>query len=140
VLALWRLCRYRIYNAGRCRMAATVTTMKWLRRSSKNRGPIVSSKSRKPGKSGNLSVPVMLLPVLKLLWNRTLNDEIPPRLAVDRAWTIYLAAHANVDAADHRRCTLERYLRDRWNAGENDPEELTCLGLSFLWRLERDNW
>jgi hypothetical protein len=114
--------------------------MKWLRRRSKNRGPFVSSKSSKPGKSGNLSVPVTLLPVLKLLWNRTLNDEIPPRLAVDRAWTIYLAAHADVDAADHRRCTLERYLRDRWNAGENDPEELTCLGLSFLWRLERDNW
>ena len=106
----------------------------------KKRGPFVSSKSSKPGKSGNLSVPVTLLPVLKLLWNRTLNDEIPPRLSVDRAWTIYLAAHANVDAADHRRCTLERYLRDRWNAGENDPEELTCLGLSFLWRLERDNW
>ena len=36
--------------------------------------------------------------------------------------------------------TLERYLRDRWHAGESDPEELTCSGLSFLWRLEWDNW
>ena len=53
---------------------------------------------------------------------------------------LYLATHANVDAADYRRCTLERYLCDRWHAGESDPEELTCSGLSFLWRLERDNW
>ena len=53
-----------------------------------------------------------------------MNDEFPPPIAVDRAWTIYLATHANVDAADHRRCTLERYLCDRWHAGESDPEEL----------------
>jgi len=54
-----------------------------------------------------------------ILRESKVDDKFPPRLAVDRAWTIYLAAHANVDAADHRRCTLERYLRDRWNAGEN---------------------
>jgi hypothetical protein len=32
-----------------------------------------------------------------------MDDESPPRVAADRAWTIYLAAHADVDAADHRR-------------------------------------
>ena len=73
-----------------------------------------------------------------ILRESKVDDKFPPRLAVDRAWTIYLAAHADVDAADHRRCTLERYLRDRWHAGESDPEELTCSGLSFLWRLERE--
>ena len=39
------------------------------------------------------------------------------------------------DAADHRRCALERYLHGRWQADESDPEELTCSGLSHLWRL-----
>ena len=66
--------------------------------------------------------------------------EFPPRVAVDRAWTIYLAAHADVDAADYRRCTLDRYLHGRWQAGERDPEELTCSGLSYLWRLGPDSW
>ena len=28
-----------------------------------------------------------------------MDDESPPRVAADRAWTIYLAAHADVDAA-----------------------------------------
>jgi hypothetical protein len=71
------------------------------------------------------------------------EDEFPPRAAVDRAWTIYLAAHADVDAADHRRCALERYLHSKWQAGESDPEELTCSGLSYLSRLSRispDSW
>jgi hypothetical protein len=70
-----------------------------------------------------------------------MDDESPPRVASDRAWTIYLAARADVDAADHRRCTLERYLHGRWQAGESDPEELTCSGLSHLWRLRpADSW
>ena len=69
-----------------------------------------------------------------------MSDELPPRDALDRAWTIYLAAHADVDPADHRRCTLERYLFDRWHAGESDPEELTCLGLSYLGRFVPDSW
>jgi hypothetical protein len=70
-----------------------------------------------------------------------MDDESPPGVASDRAWTIYLAARADVDAADHRRCTLERYLHGRWQAGESDPEELTCSGLSHLWRLRpEDSW
>jgi hypothetical protein len=66
------------------------------------------------------------------------DDEFPPRVAMYRAWTIYLASHADVHAADDRRCTLERHLLGRWHAGESDPEELTCSGLSHLWRLERE--
>ena len=69
-----------------------------------------------------------------------MDDEFPPRVAADRAWTVFLAAHADVDAADHRRCTLKRYLRGKWQAGESDPEELTCLGLSYLSRLGPDEW
>ena len=69
-----------------------------------------------------------------------MDDEFPPRVAVDRAWTVYLATHSDVDAADERRCTLERYLHGRWAAGESDPDELTCTGLSYLSRLGSDRW
>jgi hypothetical protein len=34
---------------------------------------------------------------------------------------VHLAAHKDVDAADPRRCSLERYLRGKWQAGESDP-------------------
>ena len=61
------------------------------------------------------------------------------RTAVDRAWTVYLATH-NVDAADPRRCSLERYLSGKWQAGESDPEELTCHGLAYLDRLGLESW
>ena len=33
-------------------------------------------------------------------------------------------------------CTLERFVRERWQAGETDLDELTCSGLSFLSRLQ----
>ena len=52
-----------------------------------------------------------------------MDDESPPRVAADRAWTIYLAAHADVDAADHRRCTLERLHVFRY---PNVPEMATA--------------
>ena len=60
--------------------------------------------------------------------------------AVDQAWTVHLAAHKDVDAADPRRCSLERYLRGKWQAGECDPDELTCYGLSYLARLGSESW
>ena len=65
-------------------------------------------------------------------------DEVPLRIAVDRAWTIYLTTRSDVDPADQRRCMLERYLSEKWHAGENDPEELTCYGLSYLNRLDTE--
>jgi hypothetical protein len=57
-----------------------------------------------------------------------MEEELPLRVAVDQAWTVHLAAHQDVDAADPRRCSLERYLWE-WQAGESDPDELTCYGL-----------
>ena len=67
-------------------------------------------------------------------------DDETLRVAVDRAWTVYLATRSDVDAADQRRCTLERYLNEKWQAGESDPEELTCYGLSYLARLGSEGW
>jgi hypothetical protein len=57
------------------------------------------------------------------------------RQAVDTAWTLYRAAHDNVHESDERRCLLERHLQQRWRAGEHDPEELTCAGLTILERI-----
>src|SRR4051794_26129829 len=70
----------------------------------------------------------------------TMDDEMLPAVAANRAWTSYLAVHDDVDPLDARRCTLERYLRQRWQAGECDTEELTCLGLAYLARVPSDSW
>ena len=57
------------------------------------------------------------------------------RQAVGTAWTVYRDTHNDVHELDERRCLLERHLRRRWEAGENDAEELTCAGLAYLERL-----
>lgn len=69
-----------------------------------------------------------------------MDDELRLRVAVDQAWTVHLATHDGVEAADHRRCSLERYLSGKWQAGESDLEQLTCHGLSYLARLGSDSW
>ena len=56
-------------------------------------------------------------------------------MAVDTAWSIYRATHTEVDAADGRRCLLERHLHRRWEAPGSDVEELTGFGIAFLARL-----
>ena len=69
-----------------------------------------------------------------------MDDKFPLKVAVYQAWTVHLAMHNDVAAADPRRCSLERYLRERWEAGESDPEELTCRGLSYLAGLSSESW
>jgi hypothetical protein len=69
-----------------------------------------------------------------------MDDQIPLRTALDRTWAVHRATHSEIDAADARRCSLERYLNGKWHAGESDPEELTCCGLSYLARLGFENW
>jgi hypothetical protein len=69
-----------------------------------------------------------------------MDDEFALKVAVDRAWTVHLATHKDIDANDPRRCSLERYLGERWLAGESDPDELTCYGLSYLVRLRAESW
>ena len=68
------------------------------------------------------------------------DDEFPLKIAVDRAWTVHLATHDDIEVADYRRCSLERYLSGKWQAGESDPDELTCHGLSYLARLGPESW
>jgi hypothetical protein len=63
-----------------------------------------------------------------------MRDDTPLKTAVECAWTVHIATHDDIDAADYRRCSLERYLTDKWRAGEIDAAELTCHGLSYLAR------
>jgi len=51
-------------------------------------------------------------------------DEVAVRRAAETAWTVYRAAHPDVDTQDSRRCLLERYLHRRREARESDTEEL----------------
>lgn len=69
-----------------------------------------------------------------------MDSDSSVKTAVDRAWNVHVATHDDIDAADPRRCSLERYLRGKWQAGEADPEELTCQGLSYLARLGSESW
>jgi hypothetical protein len=62
------------------------------------------------------------------------QPSVPVR-AAQRAWSIYLASNRTVNPHDGRRCTLERYLHQRWRSGDSDLEELTCSGLLYLSRV-----
>ncbi|MBR0719022.1 hypothetical protein [Bradyrhizobium liaoningense] len=65
-------------------------------------------------------------------------DDVPLRMAVDTVWSLFRAKHCDVDAADSRRCLLERHLQWRWEARVSDAEELTWFGLAYLERLPED--
>jgi len=65
-------------------------------------------------------------------------DDGPLRAAVESAWSVYRARHRDVDAADARRCLLERQLQRRWDAREGDTEELTGFGIGYLELLSND--
>jgi hypothetical protein len=65
-------------------------------------------------------------------------DDAPLRTAVLTVWSLYLAKHRDVGAADTRRCLLERHLQGRWEARVSDAEELTGFGLAYLDRPPQD--
>jgi hypothetical protein len=65
-------------------------------------------------------------------------DEL--RQAVTTTWTVYLATHDDVDAADSRRCLLERHLQRKWESAQANAEELVCSGLAYLDRTPKDEW
>jgi hypothetical protein len=67
-------------------------------------------------------------------------DEVPLGNAVATAWTVYLATHRDVDAADGRRCLLERHLQRKWESSQSNAEALVCSGLAYLDRTAKDAW
>ena len=65
-------------------------------------------------------------------------DDVTLRTAVETAWSVFCATHDGVDAADSRRCLLERHLQGRLEAREEEVEELASFGLAYLARLPED--
>jgi hypothetical protein len=60
---------------------------------------------------------------------------------VDTVWSLFRAKHRDVDAADSRRCLLERHLQGRWEAhvsdAKNSRARLGLLGASSRRRMLR---
>ncbi|MEA2985655.1 MAG: hypothetical protein QOD94_1909 [Alphaproteobacteria bacterium] len=67
-------------------------------------------------------------------------DEPAIQKAVATTWTVYLATHHDVDAADSRRCLLERHLQRKWENNQSDAEGLVCSGLAYLDRTAKNEW
>jgi hypothetical protein len=65
-------------------------------------------------------------------------EDAPLRTVVARTWAVYVATHRDVDAADSRRCLLERHLQRKWK--NSDAEGLVCSGLAYLRRTTKDEW
>ena len=65
-------------------------------------------------------------------------DIVALQIAIDTAWSVYRTTHEGVDAADNRRCRLERHLHGRWETREGGVEELASSGLAYLARLPED--
>jgi hypothetical protein len=56
--------------------------------------------------------------------------------ACARAWSVYLLINNGIDKNDMRRTTLERFLRKRWEAGDNETRILVVEGLKYLKKLD----
>jgi hypothetical protein len=67
-----------------------------------------------------------------------MDDTVGLRTAVETAWSIFCATRDSVDAADSRRCLLERHLQGRCEVRKEEVEELTSFGLAYLARLPED--
>ncbi len=52
-----------------------------------------------------------------------------------KAWSLYLMMNSDVEEGDQRRCTLHRFIRKRYEAGERDYDELVTSGLTYLKKL-----
>jgi len=63
-------------------------------------------------------------------------DQVAASLAVERAWNVYRLINSGIDERDERRATLERFIRKRCEAGEEDVESMVVAGLKYLKNLE----
>jgi hypothetical protein len=95
----------------------------------------------KSGKNGNKYRLESLDDLVILVQERCCMEHCLYLRATEQAWSIYLARNNDISPEDGRRCSLERFVRERWTAGEASLDELTCSGLAFLSRLCRtNNW
>src|SRR5689334_16590704 len=65
-----------------------------------------------------------------------MNSPDIAEAAFARAWGVYLLIHSGIDENDARRESLQRFIRQRCEAGETDTELLAVEGLKYLKGLE----
>jgi hypothetical protein len=71
-----------------------------------------------------------------------MNSPDIAEAALARAWSVYLLIHSDINDNDARRASLQRFIRQRCEAGETDTELLAVQGLKFLKSLKgfADDW
>jgi hypothetical protein len=57
-------------------------------------------------------------------------------IACARAWGVYLLINRGIDENDARQDKLKRFIRTRWEAGDNETEYLAVEGLKYLKQLD----
>jgi hypothetical protein len=57
-------------------------------------------------------------------------------IACARAWSVYLLINSGIAENDARRNKLGRFIRSRWEAGDNETEFLAVEGLKYLKKLD----
>jgi hypothetical protein len=67
---------------------------------------------------------------------RTMAEQDRASLAFERAWSVYLLINREVDENDERRAILDRFIRQRCEAGQRDVETLTVEGITYLKKLD----
>lgn len=65
-----------------------------------------------------------------------MNSPDIAEAALARAWSVYRLIHSHIDENDARRASLQRFIRQRCDAGETDAELLAVQGLKYLKSLE----
>ena len=75
---------------------------------------------------------------MSLFRSLSMVDDGTLRKAIDTAWSVYRKRHREVDAADSRRCLLERHLHGRREARGDDAAELRAFGIAYLEWLPED--
>jgi hypothetical protein len=63
-------------------------------------------------------------------------DQVAANLAVERAWRVYRLMNSGIHERDERRATLERFIRMRCEAGEEEVESMVVAGLKHLKKLD----
>jgi hypothetical protein len=57
-------------------------------------------------------------------------------IACARAWSVYLLINSGIAENDALREQLKRFIRERWEAGDNETELLAVEGLKYLKKLD----
>ena len=65
-----------------------------------------------------------------------MNGPDVAEAAFARAWSVYLLIHSGINENDARRASLQRFIRQRCEAGQTDTELLAVEGLKYLKGLE----